>query len=203
MKEINSIQTESSKPVFKFLSYNENVKRIQIELEKNKEDWKAVWKFESCGGILQPPGFLPLVMAVVESENDDPKNTELLRQTPMFEKFPSVLQWLKGKGINEISRCAFFRLPPGGSVGMHVDDGTYYLTKDRYHLAIQGEYLYTVGNEKHLIKPGTFFWFDNKIIHGSTNVSNVDRITFVFDTPYTHGKEHFWESYARKNKRKR
>ena len=87
--------------------------------------------------------------------------------------------------IHNISRGAFFRLPPLGSKGRHIDEGKYYLTRDRYHLSLQGEYLYEVDGEEHIIKPGTFFWFDNKKPHSAVVVSDEDRITFVFDVPHS------------------
>jgi quercetin dioxygenase-like cupin family protein len=68
-------------------------------------------------------------------------------------------------------------------VSTHIDDGAYYLTRDRYHLSIQGDYEYTVDGESRIIRPGTFFWFDNKKPHSAKNVSDVDRLTLVFDVP--------------------
>ena len=69
------------------------------------------------------------------------------------------------------------------TVGSHIDNGTYYLTRDRYHLSLQGRYEYWVEDEMHIIEPGTFFWFDNKRYHAAKNISDVDRLTFVFDVP--------------------
>lgn len=170
---------------FKFISFKEKIKPILRQLKNNNDDWRAVWKYENTGGDLTPYGFLPMVMAVVEKESDDPKNSELLQKTPLFEKYSEIFKWLYSKKIFNISRCAFFKLPIGGSVGRHIDEGTYYLTKDRYHLSLQGEYLYTVDDETHLIKPGTFFWFDNKKYHSAKSIGNVERITFVFDVPHS------------------
>ena len=68
-------------------------------------------------------------------------------------------------------------------MGRHIDEGEYYLTRDRYHLSMQGTYLYTVEDESHQIYPGTFFWFDNKRVHESYNNGDVDRLTFVWDVP--------------------
>ena len=65
-----------------------------------------------------------------------------------------------------------------------IDQGTYYQTKDRYHLAIQGQYEYTVGGESVIVKPGTLLWFNNKLMHGTQNVGDCTRITFVFDVPH-------------------
>ena len=63
----------------------------------------------------------------------------------------------------------------------HIDWGTYYLNKDRYHLSIQGRYRYTVGDESVEIEPGTFLWFNNKLEHGTENIGDETRITFVID----------------------
>ena len=72
-------------------------------------------------------------------------------------------------------------LPVGGKVGTHIDIGNYYFTRDRYHLSIQGKYKYHVGDEEVLIEPGMLVWFNNKIPHGTENVGDETRITFVFD----------------------
>ncbi len=58
------------------------------------------------------------------------------------------------------------------------------LKKDRYHLSLQGKYKYECNGEEHIIEPGTFFWFSNKLTHSALNVGDVDRITFVFDVPH-------------------
>jgi hypothetical protein len=78
----------------------------------------------------------------------------------------------------------FLALPVGEIVGSHIDEGTYYLTKDRYHLSIQGKYEYTVGDETTTIEPGTLFWFNNKLPHKAVNIGDNIRITFVFDVPH-------------------
>jgi mannose-6-phosphate isomerase-like protein (cupin superfamily) len=86
--------------------------------------------------------------------------------------------------FKKLKRCAFLSLPVGQIVGTHIDEGTYYLTKDRYHLSIQGKYEYTVGDEKIMVEPGTFFWFNNKLSHSAKNIGEEPRITFVFDIPH-------------------
>ena len=89
-----------------------------------------------------------------------------------------------GKYFKKLRRCGFLALPVGEIVGSHIDEGTYYLTKDRYHLSIQGKYEYTVGDETIIIEPGTLFWFNNKLPHKAVNIGNNIRITFVFDVPH-------------------
>lgn len=169
---------------FIFIERNIDVSGMLRQVLDNPQDWRAVENYENIGGDLHPPGFLPLIMAVVE-EGGNPKNTELLQKTPMFNKYDMVLRYLFSKGISKIARAAFFKLALHGRVGRHIDDGTYYLTKDRFHLSLQGTYAYEVGDEYQIIEPGTFFWFDNKKPHSAYNISHdKERITFVFDSPH-------------------
>jgi len=170
---------------FRFIEKNINVDKILGEVLDNPDDWDAVSKLKNIGGDLKPYGFLPLTMATVKKRDDDPKNTQKQTNTPMFRKYKEIRRWLKSYKLHRHSRAAFFKLLPGQRVHTHVDDGTYYLTRDRYHLSLQGEYEYTVGDEMHVIRPGTFFWFNNKIEHGAFNNSDIDRITFVFDVPHS------------------
>jgi len=79
-----------------------------------------------------------------------------------------------------------FSLPIDEIVGAHIDEGTYYLTRDRYHLSILGRYQYFCGTGSVIVEPGTLLWFNNKLPHGTVNIGNETRITFVFDMP--HGK---------------
>lgn len=180
---------------FIFIEKNIDISAMLQQVLDNPLDWKAVSQYENVGGLLDPPGFLPLVMAAVEY-GADARNAEHLIQTELFQKYDLVLRYIFSKGIRSLGRAAFFKLKVGGSVPRHIDVGTYYLTKDRYHLSLQGRYLYEVDGEEHIIEPGTFFWFDNKKMHQSINISpDTERITFVFDSPYSptnphHGVKH-------------
>ena len=175
---------------FIFIERNIDVAPILKQVLDNPQDWSAVSEYESIGGDHKPPGFLPLIMAVVEP-NADPKNAEAIQQTPLFNKYDQVLRFIASRGIKKLARAAFFKLAVGASVPRHIDEGTYYLTKDRYHLSLQGRYLYEVDGEEHIIEPGTFFWFDNKKYHRAVNISpDTDRITFVFDSHHSPTNPH-------------
>jgi len=177
---------------FRFIEKNIDTKIINnILSEIRKKDWHVAGKLPGAAGMLDPYGFLPLTMAVVKTATDDPKDTELTQNTPMFYKYKETRKWLESWNCENHSRCAFFKMLPGGSLGMHIDEGKYYLSRDRYHLSLQGTYEYTVGNEMHIIEPGTFFWFDNKIEHMSHNISSVHRISLVFDVPHR-GPDRAW-----------
>ena len=168
---------------FKFLSTGLDVTGLRRELQVNDHFWHMVSDLDNIGGDHNPPGFLPLVMGVQEPGKRI-KDSDSLKTTDAFTHFPELFMTLASFGIISIARCAFFKLPPGGTVKSHIDDGSYYHGKDRFHLSIQGDYEYGVGDEKHIIKPGTLFWFDNKKLHNAKNVSEVDRLTFVFDVDY-------------------
>lgn len=169
---------------YKFIAKNLDVSDILKQLNDNPNDWSAVSSYKNIAGDINPYGFLPLVMAKVAFAEDDPKDTEMQQQTPMYKKYTSVRKFLKGFGIKEISRAAFFRLKVGHGVARHIDIGEYYKTRDRFHLSLSGTYLYEVDGEEHVIEPGTFFWFDNKKYHSALNIGDVDRVSFVFDVPW-------------------
>ncbi len=165
-----------------------DVSRILQQLKQYPEDWgcqKNVVDVEQ----LDPTEYtvtvdvLQLIMGGVETEDQYVGNTEICIQTPAYAKHTEILNYL-GKYFKKLRRCGFLALPVGEIVGSHIDEGTYYLTKDRYHLSIQGKYKYTVGDETIIIEPGTLFWFNNKLPHKAVNIGDNVRITFVFDVPH-------------------
>lgn len=170
---------------FKIWETNVDVSKILKQVLDNPNDWQVVSTMKNIAGDLKPYGFMPLVMAVVAKHGDNPKNTELQQKTPLFDKYTEIRKWLKSRGITQTSRAAFFKLAVGGKVYSHIDDGTYYLTRDRFHLSLQGRYKYTVGDETKIIEPGTFFWFNNKIHHDAEQLGDEERLTFVFDVPHS------------------
>ena len=136
------------------------------------------------GGDTNPRGFLPLTMGAEDAPGNI-KNSDLLYSTPARSAFPVLREFLRSVSADNHARAAFFRLEPYAEVASHIDDGEYYLTKDRYHLSLIGRYEYTVGDESIIVEPGTFFWFNNKIPNSAYNMLNEDRITFVFDLSHS------------------
>lgn len=176
---------------FIFIKRNIDVSAVLAQLKEYESDWKEVSTYESTGGTKDPYGFLPLVMALTNAEFPMPKNTDLLQPTPMFERHTEIKKLVWSLGVKKFSRAAYFKLAVGGGIGNHIDDGTYYLNKDRYHLSLAGRYLYNVDGEEHIIEPGTFFWFDNKKYHWAKNIHPTDdRLTFVFDVPHSKDNPH-------------
>ena len=165
-----------------------NVSKIKSQLEKYKEDWggqKDIAGTEQLDEKIYTikAGVLQLVMGAVSRPDEKAYNTELSTKTPAYDRHTEIVNFMK-RHFHAHSRCGFLSLPVGDIVGTHIDFGTYYLTKDRYHLSIQGRYKYHCGDDEVIVEPGTLLWFDNKKPHGTVNVGDETRITFVFDVPH-------------------
>ena len=171
-----------------------NVSKILKQLQEYPEDWGAQKNIEGAKDLLKDydnlkflhmdVGALQLVMGVVSSREEFVGDSEISRATPAFDRHTEIVRFLK-RNFKKFDRCGFLSLPIGGEVGQHIDIGKYYQTRDRYHLAIQGTYDYTVGGETVTVNPGDLIWFNNKLSHGTKNVGDVVRITFVFDVPHS------------------
>ena len=166
-----------------------NVSKILKQLQDHPEDWGVQRTIDGAQSMLDrgfpevDAGVLQIVMGGVDSEDQYVGDTEHCIPTPAYKHHTEVVGFLK-RNFKKFSRCGFLSLPVGGTVGKHIDVGSYYLTKDRYHLSIQGKYRYYVGDEFVDVEPGTLLWFNNKLLHGTTNIGNEVRITFVFDVPH-------------------
>jgi len=166
-----------------------NVSKIVRQLEKYPEDWGGQKGLDSAEQI-DPDfhkiyaGVLQLVIGAITKPGEMVYNTEICIKTPAHDRHSEVIGFIK-RHFHAYRRCGFLSLPAGEIVGQHIDQGTYYQTKDRYHLSIQGRYDYTVGGETVTVEPGTLFWFNNKLMHGTKNVGDCTRITFVFDVPHS------------------
>jgi len=167
-----------------------NVSKILKQLEEYKSDWGAQKKIEGIHNVHDDHGFpdvnagvLQLIMGGVTNEKEYVGHTELCKPTDAYYHHTHIVSFLK-RNFHTHRRCGFLSLPVGGEVGTHIDIGSYYQTKDRYHLSIQGRYIYTVGDESVTVEPGTLLWFNNKLPHGTKNIGDCVRVTFVFDVPH-------------------
>ena len=136
-------------------------------------------------------GNLQLVVGAVKKKEDFVGDSELCKPTEAYDRHTEIIKIInKEFPGKEIYRCGFLSLPIDGYVGAHIDEGTYYLTKDRYHISIAGRYQYFVGNETLIVQPGTLFWFNNKLPHGAVNLDDETRVTFVFDIAHSPDNPH-------------
>ena len=166
-----------------------DVSKVIEQLEQYSDDWyiqrKGTDTLLERGYADIEVGNLQLIMGAVKKKEDFVGDSELNKPTPAYQRHTEVIKIIKRelRGA-EIHRCGFLLLPVDGYVGAHIDEGTYYKTRDRYHLSIAGQYQYFVGNESVIVDPGTLLWFNNKLPHGAVNTADEPRVTFVFDMPH-------------------
>jgi len=176
----------------KILKKEVDVSSVLKQLKDSKEDWgnqrKDAESLIDRGYDDIDVGNLQLIMGAVKNKEDFVGDSEINVPTSAYQRHTEIIRIIKEEIPNrDIHRCGFLSLPIDGYVGAHIDEGTYYLTRDRYHLSIQGQYQYFVGNETVVVDPGTLLWFNNKMPHGAVNLGDNTRITFVFDMPHGNG----------------
>jgi len=177
--------------MIKVLKTEINVSKVIDQLKKYPLDWdhqKNIKNVESLvdrGFADLPVSSLQLIMGGVKSKEDFVGDSEINIKTPAYAHHSEIRKIIRKQfGNRELHRCGFLSLPIGEIVGAHIDEGTYYLTRDRYHLSILGRYQYFCGTDTVIVEPGTLLWFNNKLPHGTVNIGDETRITFVFDMPH-------------------
>jgi mannose-6-phosphate isomerase-like protein (cupin superfamily) len=167
-----------------------DVTSIKAQLLQYSKDWEChkiganVESLLNKGYPEMDVGVLQLKIGVVAHRDQFVGDSEFSKETSAWHRHTAIRTTLRKNGFPNLERCGFLSLPIGKEVGRHIDEGTYYKTRNRYHLSIQGKYLYTCGDEETVIEPGVLFWFDNKQLHSATNIGDEVRITFVFDTKF-------------------
>src|ERR1700733_701552 len=108
------------------------------------------------------------------------------RLTPVAKSFPRALAFMTefAQEMNcHLSRATIVRLKPNAQVLRHIDEGSYYFLRDRFHLVLQsprGSVLMS-GGEQVRMQEGELWWFDNKQYHQASNESDDWRIHYIFD----------------------
>lgn len=166
-----------------------DVTPIKQQLDQYPDDWESQKKLDKAHSMLDrgwmeiDTGVLQLVIGFIQHKDQFVGDTQFCLPTEAFYHHTSIIGFLMANGFEDYRRCGFLSIPVGSIVGTHIDEGKYYLDKDRFHLSIQGTYAYTVGDETVIVEPGTLLVFNNKVPHGTVNLGNEPRITFVFDVP--------------------
>jgi outer membrane protein assembly factor BamB/orotate phosphoribosyltransferase len=108
------------------------------------------------------------------------------RLTSVSSLFPKALAFMTGFAQEmecHLSRATIVRLKPKSQVFRHIDEGSYYFLRDRFHLVLEsslGSVLMS-GGEQIRMQEGELWWFDNKQYHESYNESGEWRIHYIFD----------------------
>ena len=108
------------------------------------------------------------------------------RLTSVANLFPRALAFMTefaGEMNCHLSRATIVRLKPKSNVLRHIDEGSYYFLRDRFHLVLQSSTgsVMRSGGEEVRMHEGELWWFDNKQYHESYNDSDEWRIHYIFD----------------------
>ena len=165
-----------------------DVSKVIEQLEEYSDDWGNQRRIDDVESLLDrgyddlPIVNLQLIIGGIKKKEDFVGDSEINIKLPSYERHTEIRKiFEKEFEGKELERCGFLSLPIDGIVGAHIDEGTYYHTRDRYHISVCGRYQYFVGNETIIVEPGTLLWFNNKVPHGTVNIADEERITFVFD----------------------
>jgi Aspartyl/Asparaginyl beta-hydroxylase len=111
-----------------------------------------------------------------------------------IDRFPAVRSFLDGfvedRGTS-VARAMIVRLQPWGEVYRHLDFGTYYDIRDRFHLVLHspsGSDM-TCGKEAAVFQEREVWWFNNGKHHQAFNHSPDWRIHVIWDVDSDHHKQ--------------
>jgi outer membrane protein assembly factor BamB/adenine/guanine phosphoribosyltransferase-like PRPP-binding protein len=108
------------------------------------------------------------------------------RLTSVAKLFPRALAFMTEFAEQTncvLSRATIVRLKPKAKVLRHIDEGSYYFLRDRFHLVLEssaGSVLRS-GDEEVRMQEGDLWWFDNKQFHEASNEGDRWRIHYIFD----------------------
>jgi hypothetical protein len=114
------------------------------------------------------------------NENQESQPTQI---SANFPRAMSTMAKIAEAMKSSLSRATIVRLKPKSQVGQHIDVGSYYLIRNRFHLVLHstaGSVLVS-GNEAVRMRAGELWWFDNKQHHSAFNESEEWRIHYIFD----------------------
>ena len=106
---------------------------------------------------------------------------------PAWERLPSlrrlVLDLIHRVNGVQLGRCLVTKLPPGGVITPHVDQGAPAEFYTRYQIALQSlpGALFNCEEETVNFRSGEVWWINNRVQHSVVNNSADDRIVCVVD----------------------
>lgn len=159
---------------------------IAKEVSANEHLFSADCARQANIKVQRETEYIPLRRAA-RNGNVGINDNEMVEDTRFVEAFPSLMVLLRqiaeARG-GVLERAMLVRLPSGGRVYPHVDEGCYYASRDRYHLVVQtkeGASRLRCGQEFVEMGLGEVWWLDNKAVHSSENNSSSPRVHVIFD----------------------
>lgn len=97
------------------------------------------------------------------------------------EVFPLISNLMQLVSGIELGGVLITKIPPGGKIERHTDDGWHALYYDKYYIPVSNKQGAIFGFEDGIIVPeeGDVWWFNNQTPHWVENNSNEDRIALI------------------------
>lgn len=85
--------------------------------------------------------------------------------------------------VETLGRVMLAKLPPGGRIDRHADEGAYAEHYDRFHFVLTSEAgnVFECDGQEVSMQPGEVWWFDHRKPHQVYNGSQADRIHLIVD----------------------
>ncbi len=119
-------------------------------------------------------------------EDFDPDDVQC-NNTPEYSKLPEARELVMGlmarvKG-EQLGRVLITRLPHGGVIKPHEDQGASATFYQRYHIVLQAHMgnMFTCEDETVQMQTGEVWWFANEKTHSVRNDSGNDRVHLIVD----------------------
>jgi hypothetical protein len=172
---------------FRRIGWVRELAPLIAEIRQNRELWNVDQRRQRSIDVHAETNSIYLRHGVrepgVEIRKED---IEVSAMSPAWDRFPNVTRVmtdLASQEGGEVGRAMVVRLKPQGKVYGHIDFGSYYAHRDRYHLVIQspsGSEM-KCEDECAVFRQGEVFCFNNKVRHEAFNASNDWRIHLIFD----------------------
>ncbi len=170
---------------FKLIRSGIDVGSLVEEVDSQEQAWLIDTGRQDKIRVQRDTNTIFLCAAVRRPDLNLNENQETLL-TPVSKCFPRALAFMTefAREMNcLLSRATIVRLNPKSQVFRHIDQGSYYFLRDRFHLVLRsstGSVLMS-GGETVRMQEGELWWFDNKQYHESYNESDDWRIHYIFD----------------------
>ena len=170
---------------FKLIRSAVDVAPLLAELRAQPEAWLADTARQDKIRVQRDTNTIFLRSAVPRPDLHINENQES-RLTAVSNLFPRALAFMTefaGEMNCHLSRATIVRLKPKSQVGRHIDEGSYYFLRDRFHLVLESAAgsVMRGGDEEVRMQEGELWWFDNKQFHESYNDSEEWRVHYIFD----------------------
>lgn len=170
---------------FRHIQSHVDVNPLLAEIDAQEHLWLHDVSRQTNAGVQRDTN--SIFLRVASNRRDLPANeNQETRPTRMVKAFPRAIAFMESFAEEmqaSLQRAMIVRLKPHSIVYRHIDAGSYYFLRDRFHLVLRsasGSALGS-GDEEVLMWPGELWWFDNKQHHWARNDGPEWRIHYIFD----------------------